>query len=93
MVTRVLEAPLGAVVRLRSGPDRLSLVQAVGPGGYRPGQEYTVDRGMIDAVRSPEPLLIEDRHTDDRFSTSVLDRSGRSVAGPPRPGWARPGSI
>jgi GAF domain-containing protein len=80
LVTRVLETPLGAVIKLRSQPDRLLLVQGWGPIGLDPGHGYDLPPDFAGAVRSEEPLLIEDWRTDDRFTTSLLARSSQSLA-------------
>lgn len=80
VVTRVLEVPLGAVVRQLGLPGRLALVQAWGPVGLDLGEAYDVDPALARAFRTTQPLVIEDWRTDDRFATPILAASARSIA-------------
>jgi GAF domain-containing protein len=80
VVTRVLEAPMGAVVRLLGRPGRLAMVHVRGPVGLALGEEYEVDLELFAAHVLSEPLIIGDWCTEARFPPPRVVHAARSVA-------------
>ena len=70
---RVLGVPKGGVVRIVGRrPARLVVVQASAGLDVRLGEPYELDAGLAHFLRSAEPLVIEDRRGDARFTTVAL---------------------
>lgn len=80
LVTRALEAPIGAVVRVARQHGRLVIVQASAPVGLNPGAEYRIDPRLADVLLTPDPLMAEDWRADHRFATPLLPHAARAVA-------------
>jgi len=80
VVTRVLDAPMGCVVRLAGRPDRLVVVHVGGPVGMAPGEEYDVGPDLAAAYATTEPLIIDDWRTESRFLPPRIAQTAQSVA-------------
>ncbi|HEY6798918.1 MAG TPA: SpoIIE family protein phosphatase [Kineosporiaceae bacterium] len=87
VVTRVLEVPMGCVVR-RDGPldgpvheaQDLTLLQVRGPIGLAPGERFRLDPELAAVLASPEPFAVEDWEAETRFSAPRGPRVRNVVA-------------
>lgn len=77
---QLADAPVGAAIRVERFPSTLMVVHAHGAPGLGLGLEYEVDPALGDALRGPDPVLVEDSRTDGRFTTPILPAITATVA-------------
>jgi GAF domain-containing protein/anti-sigma regulatory factor (Ser/Thr protein kinase) len=100
VVTRVLEVPIGCVLRSDDpgGPDpvtplTMTMVQAWGPVGLQPGEQFPISAAVAAAHDTGVPLLVED--WDDVLFPIPRDARSRNAASLSVPvtmdgaGWGR----
>jgi len=81
VVTQLVQAPVGALLRVSQRPGTLTIVQVSGPVGLDTGDEYEVDPTLVEALRGPEPLVVDDWRVDERFATPLLPHAVQSISG------------